>query len=80
MIAYWIGVFVVLCISSIICLDIAKEEGQLTLRNVLVGTIVSLGSWGVIAAIAAFGIMYLLINSGKIVVWKKKEPWGWRDK
>lgn len=45
MIWYWIGVFIALCVNTVVLFMIAKETKQVTLGAVFAAVVLSLFSW-----------------------------------
>lgn len=75
MIWYWSGVFVVLCIGTVILCCMGRDRGKVTLSNVLVALLISAFSWVMVGVAIIIAIVILISESDNIVIWRsnKKE-------
>lgn len=70
MIWYWIGVFIALCVNTVVLFMIAKETKQVTLGAAVV---LSLFSWVELGFVILFVVIYLIGELGNIVIWKSNK-------
>lgn len=70
MIWYWIGVFIALCVNTVVLFMIAK---QVTLGAVFAAVVLSLFSWVELGFVILFVVIYLIGELGNIVIWKSNK-------
>lgn len=70
MIWYWIGVFIALCVNTVVLFMIAKETKQVALGTVFAVIVRSLFSWVELGFIILFVVIYLIGELSNIVIWK----------
>lgn len=73
MIWYWIGVFVTLCINTVVLFMIAREVKQVTLSNAFTAIVFSLFSWAELGVIILFVVIYLIGESDNIIIWRSRK-------
>lgn len=73
MIWYWIGVFIALCLHTVVLFMIAKETKQVTLGAVFAAVVLSLFSWVELGFVILFVVIYLIGELGNIVIWKSNK-------
>ncbi len=73
MIWYWIGVFIALCVSTVVLFMIAREVKQVTLNNVFAAIVFSLFSWVELGFIILLVVIYLIGELGNIAIWKSNK-------
>lgn len=70
MIWYWIGVFIALCVNTVVLFMIAREVKQVTLNNVFAAIVFSLFSWVELGFIILLVVIYLI---GELAIWKSNK-------
>lgn len=73
MIWYWIGVFIALCVNTVVLFMIAREVKQVTLNNVFAAIVFSLFSWVELGFIILLVVIYLIGELGNIAIWKSNK-------
>lgn len=73
MIWYWIGVFIALCVNTVVLFMIAKETKQVTLGAVFAAVVLSLFSWVELGFVILFVVIYLIGELDNIVIWKSNK-------
>ena len=73
MIWYWIGVFIALCVNTVVLFMIAREVNQVTLNNVFAAIVFSLFSWVELGFIILLVVIYLIGELGNIAIWKSNK-------
>lgn len=69
MLTYFTGCAIVLLIGIIFCV---KKLEQLTLSDLLIIMLISLGSWIIVVSIGAAVVIHLIAESPNIYIYKKK--------